>query len=215
MTWVHHLLPCLLPLLMALLTLFLVMAPFTFHVLGFLLFLMFLIFICSCCLLVRSLVIIVASFLSLTLALFRIVVGGPLVGTGHQLRDPPRLWDLDWLLLPSASTRCQSSSTIDATAFVAATSVFFFAQWHHRLGHMCGSRLSSLVRSGVLGKVSGDTSLPVWVVSLTSNYSLRGVTPLERLFGRPPQYSHLRVFGCVAFVLLQPRARTKLTTQSI
>lgn len=55
----------------------------------------------------------------------------------------------------------------------------------------------------------------VWVVSLTSNYSLRGVTPLERLFGRPPQYSHLRVFGCVAFVLLQPRARTKLTTQSI
>jgi hypothetical protein len=116
-----------------------------------------------------------------------------------------------FLQLPLAASPPPPS---DATAFAATTSVFF-AQWHHRLGHMCGSRLSSLVRSGVLGKVSGDTSFPVWVVSLTSNYNLRGVTPLERLFGRPPQYSHLRVFGCVAFVLLQPRARTKLTTQSI
>ena len=34
-----------------------------------------------------------------------------------------------------------------------------FAQWHHRLGHLCGSRLSALVRRGVLGNVSGDVSL--------------------------------------------------------
>jgi hypothetical protein len=66
---------------------------------------------------------------------------------------------LDWLLLPSASTRCQSSSTTDATTFAATTSVSF-AQWHHRLGHLCGSRLTTLVRSGVLGKVVGDTSVP-------------------------------------------------------
>jgi hypothetical protein len=37
----------------------------------------FLILICSYCLLVRSLIMIIASFLSLTLALFRIVVRGP------------------------------------------------------------------------------------------------------------------------------------------
>ena len=33
-----------------------------------------------------------------------------------------------------------------------------FPQWHHRLGHLCGSRLSILVKQGVLGKVSIDPS---------------------------------------------------------
>uniref|UniRef100_M8C2B7 Retrovirus-related Pol polyprotein from transposon TNT 1-94 n=1 Tax=Aegilops tauschii TaxID=37682 RepID=M8C2B7_AEGTA len=33
------------------------------------------------------------------------------------------------------------------------------AQWHHRLGYICVSRLSSLVRQGLLGSVSGDVSL--------------------------------------------------------
>jgi hypothetical protein len=34
-----------------------------------------------------------------------------------------------------------------------------FQQWHHRLGHLCGSCLSSLVHCGLLGPVSGDISL--------------------------------------------------------
>jgi hypothetical protein len=34
-----------------------------------------------------------------------------------------------------------------------------FAQWHHRLGYLCGSWLSALVRRGVLGNVTGDVSL--------------------------------------------------------
>jgi hypothetical protein len=29
---------------------------------------------------------------------------GTLVGFGRRLRDPPRLWELEWLLLPPAST---------------------------------------------------------------------------------------------------------------
>jgi len=41
----------------------------------------------------------------------------------------------------------------------AASPTASFAQWHHRLGHLSGSRLSSLVGSGVLGSVSGDTAL--------------------------------------------------------
>jgi hypothetical protein len=41
----------------------------------------------------------------------------------------------------------------------AASSTASFAQWHRRLGHLSGSQLSSLVGSGVLGPVSGDTAL--------------------------------------------------------
>jgi hypothetical protein len=57
--------------------LFLVMSPFILRVLGFLLLLMFLILICNCCQLVRSLIMIVISFLSLTLSLFKIVFRRP------------------------------------------------------------------------------------------------------------------------------------------
>lgn len=77
---------------------------------------------------------------------------GTVVGTGHRLYDPPRLWELGWFLFPSPSIRCQSSSTNDTIAFTATTSVSF-AQWHYRLDHMCESRLSKLI-------CSGDTSLP-------------------------------------------------------
>ena len=38
---------------------------------------------------------------------------------------------------------------------------------------------------------------------------------MERLSGRSPDYSALRMFGCVCYVLLAPRERTKLTAQSI
>jgi hypothetical protein len=38
---------------------------------------------------------------------------------------------------------------------------------------------------------------------------------LERLSGCSPDYSTLRLFGCVCYVLLVPRERTKLTDQSV
>ena len=42
-----------------------------------------------------------------------------------------------------------------ATSATAPT----FAQWRRRLGHLSGSRLSTLLGSGVLGPVSGDATL--------------------------------------------------------
>uniref|UniRef100_A0ACD6AGJ9 Uncharacterized protein n=1 Tax=Avena sativa TaxID=4498 RepID=A0ACD6AGJ9_AVESA len=76
-----------------------------------------------------------------------------LVGAGPRSRDSSGLWELDWLRVPSAATSAASSSLV----VTSATSSF--QQWHHRLGHLCDSRLSSLVHRGLLGSVSGDRSL--------------------------------------------------------
>ncbi|WVZ97936.1 hypothetical protein U9M48_043435 [Paspalum notatum var. saurae] len=111
---------------------------------------------------------------------------GTLVGTGRWLRDPPCLRELDWLHLPSASTRCRSSSTDDATAFAATNSVSF-TQWHHRLGHMCGSRLSSqesirlVFVSFSLSKVPFLSILAMVLMLKTELLSARTVTFLRLL----------------------------------
>ena len=81
---------------------------------------------------------------------------GLLVGTGPRRHDSQHLWELDWLRLPSPTLDSQSSSP--ASASVASTTPTF-TQWHRRLGHLPGSRLSTLVGSGALGPVSGDAAL--------------------------------------------------------
>src|SRR5438105_4543779 len=125
---------------------------------------------------------------------------GTLVGFGRRLRDSPHLWELDWLHLPSASasSRCQSRSTADATAFATTTAVSF-AQWHHRLGHMCGSRLSSLVSSGTLGKVSGDTSLSCMGCKLGKQLQLPYPTS-QTVSVRPFDLVYSDVWGPAPFV---------------
>jgi histone deacetylase 1/2 len=76
-----------------------------------------------------------------------------LVRAGPRSRDAPGLWELDWLRILSATTSPASSPAVIASATSS------FQQWHHRLGHLCGSHLSSLVHRGLLGSVSGDVSL--------------------------------------------------------
>jgi hypothetical protein len=79
------------------------------------------------------------------------------VGTGPRRHDSQCLWELDWLRLPSPTLTHQSSSSPASASAVSTTTTF--AQWHRRLGHLSGSRLSTLVGNGVLGPVSGDTAL--------------------------------------------------------
>jgi hypothetical protein len=74
---------------------------------------------------------------------------GHLVGTGPRRHDSRRLWELDWLHLPSAVSASPISSAC------AASSTSSFAQWHHRLGHLSGPRLSALLHRGLLGSVLG------------------------------------------------------------
>jgi hypothetical protein len=82
---------------------------------------------------------------------------GLLMGTGPRRRDSQCLWELDWLRLPSPILTPPSPGSPASAS--AASSTASFVQWHRRLGHLSGSRLSSLVDSGVLGPVSGDTAL--------------------------------------------------------
>jgi hypothetical protein len=58
-------------------------------------------------------------------------------------------------------------------------------------------------------------STSVYLINIQPSAALQGGIPLERLSGRYPDYSMLRLFGCICYVLLAPRERTKLTAQSI
>jgi hypothetical protein len=58
---------------------------------------------------------------------------GHLVGTGPRSRDSQRLWELDWLHLPSTAPASLASPVI------AASSTPSFSQWHHHMCHLCGS----------------------------------------------------------------------------
>jgi hypothetical protein len=43
---------------------------------------------------------------------------------------------------------------------------------------------------------------------------IQNTSPFEQLFGTAPNYSLLKVFCCVCFVLFQPHERTKLQPHS-
>jgi hypothetical protein len=58
-------------------------------------------------------------------------------------------------------------------------------------------------------------STATYLINIQSFSALQGGIHFERLYGKTPDYSGLRLFGCVCYVLLAPRERTKLTAQSV
>jgi hypothetical protein len=53
------------------------------------------------------------------------------------------------------------------------------------------------------------------LINIQSYSALQGGIPFERLCGKMSDYSSLRLFGYVCYVLLAPHEHTKLTAQSI
>jgi hypothetical protein len=72
--------------------------------------------------------------------------------------------------------------------------------------------ISSFVPSHFLGEA---VSTAVYLINRQPSSKLSEKCPGEVLFGTPPSYDHLRVFGCTCYVLLAPRERTKFTAQSV
>uniref|UniRef100_A0A2N9HCA8 Integrase catalytic domain-containing protein n=1 Tax=Fagus sylvatica TaxID=28930 RepID=A0A2N9HCA8_FAGSY len=61
----------------------------------------------------------------------------------------------------------------------------------------------------------GEATLTaVYTINRCPSPVVQNTTPYERLFGTTPNYSLLKVFGCVCFVLLQPHEPTKLQPHS-
>jgi hypothetical protein len=58
-------------------------------------------------------------------------------------------------------------------------------------------------------------STVTYLINIQPSSAVQGGIPFERFCGKTPDYSSLRLFGCVCYVLLAPRERTKLTTQSV
>ena len=83
------------------------------------------------------------------------------IGIGHRQRGSIGLYVLNCLSLPLSSISGTTPAPIPLSSVVSlstpcpstSTSVCLsFHQWHHRLGHLCGSRLSILIHRGVLSQ---------------------------------------------------------------
>jgi hypothetical protein len=58
-------------------------------------------------------------------------------------------------------------------------------------------------------------STTTYLINIQPSSSLQGGIPFEHLCDNTLNYSSLRLFGCVCYVLLAPRERSKLTAQCV
>jgi hypothetical protein len=107
-----------------------------------------------------------------------------------------------------------SESTLAQLSCPGAHAQNRVAERKHR--HVIGTARTLLISSFVPSHFWCEAvSTIVYLINRQPSSKLSDKTPGEVLFGTPPHYDHLRVFGYTCYVLLAPRDRTKLTTQSV
>jgi transposase InsO family protein len=82
----------------------------------------------------------------------------------------------------------------------------------HKHRHLLETTRALMIAASLLPHFWAEAiSTATYLVNIQPFAALQGGIPLERLSCRPPDYSALRSFGCICYVLLAPRERTKLT----
>ena len=54
----------------------------------------------------------------------------------------------------------------------------------------------------------------VYIMNRTPTAAIHGMTPEERYTGRKPDISHLKIFGCIAYVHVPNELRSKLDSKA-
>jgi transposase InsO family protein len=117
---------------------------------------------------------------------------GDVIGTGRRRKSSPRLYILDTFRLPS-------SPTTTPHVLAASGPTTSFAQWHHRLGHLCGSHLSTLIKSGCLGSTHVESSFHCKGCHLGKQIQLPYFTSNSHS-AKPFDLIHYDVWGLAPFV---------------
>ncbi|KAA0047306.1 Retrovirus-related Pol polyprotein from transposon TNT 1-94 [Cucumis melo var. makuwa] len=83
------------------------------------------------------------------------------------------------------------------------------AERKHR--HILDSVRALLLSASCPEKFWGEAALTsVYTINRLPSSVLQNISPFEKLYGTPPNYSNLKTFGCACFVLLHPHEHTKL-----
>ncbi|KAA0064060.1 Retrovirus-related Pol polyprotein from transposon TNT 1-94 [Cucumis melo var. makuwa] len=83
------------------------------------------------------------------------------------------------------------------------------AERKHR--HILDSVRALLLSASCPEKFWGEAALTsVYTINRLPSSVLQNISPFEKLYGTPSNYSNLKTFGCACFVLLHPHEHTKL-----
>jgi hypothetical protein len=86
----------------------------------------------------------------------------------------------------------------------------------HKHRHLLETARALMIASSISPHFWAEAiSTATYLINIQHSLAFQGGIPFEHLCGKMADYSSLCLFGCVCYVLLAPRERTKLTAQSI